>query len=534
MKRLEAFLKRCIEGIDKPKTLLAISLAIVVVFFLLTRLPYFLHYPVPHFANDSYSYHKIARDIGGGEQLDLSYRTPGYPLFIAIIFIFSNKVLAVVFAQHILTLLASLLMVYAVYKLSPRLAPFSAAAMAAFFSGNLHGIIDSTYRPDGVYTNFLIVSFALLFLAVRTKRRFYFISASAAMGYTIYIRPAGMFLAVIFLLVIGYLFLNRFDRQTIIVFILPFVLLLLLLCTYNYITLDTFTVSPFGERNLIMVTLVFTEEDPSYPPEINRIIKDRQDKISQKDKEILHRSWDLESIQDVMIRNWNANRDTVGRLLILKNNQYMEQRPLLRKLSRDAIGKNPQVYMKIFVSNLYYYFFKRIHRHQSFYKQLNKSYNRIVVRKEYSRRLDRLSEEKREKFLRDYYTLQPLPYFKLTKKGKKEKAVFIDTPLRKIHSFLTRVQGVLFRNVFWVFAWFITFGLSLYVLIRSRGRHTEAFLLFALTLSVLGAALIISLVSRPVFRYAYVTEFVYYLSLTMLPLLKRPVPGKNEDMEERL
>lgn len=530
MNRLAAFRKRSVKGIetifralrglDKKKTLLAISFAIVVVFFLLTRMPYFLHYPVPLFANDSYSYHQMAQDIGSGKQLNLSYRTPGYPLFIAFIFIFSNKVLAVVFAQHVLTLLASLLMVYAVYKLSPRLAPFSAVAMAAFFSGNLHAIIDCTYRPDGVYANFLIISFALLFLAIRTKRGLYFISASAAMGYTIYIRPAGMFLTVIFLLVTGYLYFNRFGLRTVIAFTVPFVSLLLLLCTYNYITLDTFTVSPFGERNLIMVTLVFTEEDPSYPPEINRIIKERRDKISDKDKEILYHSWDLKSIQGVLGRNWNASRVTVREFLTLKDNRYMAQRPLLRKLSRDAIIKHPGVYLKLFASNLYYYF-KRIKRNQLFYQHLNRSYNSRVVNKKHSPFLNRLPEKKRKDFLREYHTLQPLPYFKLTRKGNKDVAVFIDTPLRKIHSFLTRVQGVLFRNLFWVFAYFITFGLSVFFLIRSRGRHAEAFLLFILTLSVLGAALIISLVSRPIYRYAYVTEFVYYLGLTMLPLLWR-------------
>jgi hypothetical protein len=45
------------------------------------------------------------------------------------------------------------------------------------------------------------------------------------------------------------------------------------------------------------------------------------------------------------------------------------------------------------------------------------------------------------------------------------------------------------------------------------------FILFILTVSVIGSALTVSLVEISLERYAYPTQFIYYLSVALAPLL---------------
>jgi len=56
-------------------------------------------------------------------------------------------------------------------------------------------------------------------------------------------------------------------------------------------------------------------------------------------------------------------------------------------------------------------------------------------------------------------------------------------------------------------------------LVRSRGRHLGAFILTVLTLMALGSAAVVCLVETACDRYSYPTQFIYYLSVALLPLL---------------
>lgn len=524
--------KTLINKLDKNKRMLIISFTIIIIAFLLTRLPFFLYYPVPNIANDTPKYYKHITAIHQGEWPEFTNITPGYPLLIELIFLFSDKLLSIILVQNIITLLSSLLIVYSIYKLSPLLSCFSAVAVAVFISNGYHTFTDCTYRVDGVYVNFIIISFALLILATRLKRPIFFILCSCAMAFTIYLRPTGTFFIVIYVLIIIYLFRNHYSKKNIFCFSGPFAFLLLGLCVYNYFTIKAFVISPFGERNLIQLTLIFVEPDPSYPPEINGAIKKFQEGIPARDRDIIFNSWNLKRYQQVLLRHWARSRSMiVNSIQGYKKWGFMEQRPFIRRLAMNAIRKHPGVYLKCVLSNLYFYFFEAINIKRSFYPDLNNSYNKLFVTKDYTSLLKRLPENSRKDLLKEFYNPEPLPYFKLDKGDGKPGVTYVRTNLQIIHHSLSTVQAILFKNVFWSIGYFFSLCLSLIVLVRSGFRHNEAFIIFLMNLAVLGAALIVCLVQRPFLRYTYVMEFVYYLGLTLLPLLKRPINSKEQTWE---
>ena len=84
---------------------------------------------------------------------------------------------------------------------------------------------------------------------------------------------------------------------------------------------------------------------------------------------------------------------------------------------------------------------------------------------------------------------------------------------------LQSIQWTLFQQRFWEVAFFIAFAVSTLKLIISKGRHLGAFILFILTIAAIGASLETCLSELALERYAFPTEFIYYLSVAFLPLL---------------
>ena len=109
------------------------------------------------------------------------------------------------------------------------------------------------------------------------------------------------------------------------------------------------------------------------------------------------------------------------------------------------------------------------------------------------------------------------------------------TFLQKLHIIYKKTHDFLFRNVLWVLGFFFVLVFSFVRLLKSRFSHSGALILFLLTLSALMHGLIISLSSFSILRYSYSMEFVYYLSLFLLPLiLPFSPPGKKNGEKAEL
>lgn len=546
------------------KKILFVSFLIVAIPFIITRLPFFFDYPALTIDPDYLHYYTIVDQVDKGFFPTFIIRTPGYPLFLGLIFTFFSHNMAVVIIQNILSLMVALFFVFAIYKVySDRLKYLpllTAAGMAAFTSSTNHLLADTTLLTESLFVNVIILFFAFLILALHYKKNVLWLLCSFLMAYTILIRPTGIFLILIFLIVLVFLFIKQkaetekktpffraigrfIKRKDTLSFSLPFAGILLLLSVYNYFTVGYFTISGlYSEHALISFTATFLEKKDTYDPEINKIIDEAKKKIIPRHKKERDNSWNYFKVNRVLRRYYNRTRNLIFRYLLSTEEKdsytlYLKWRPLLSDMGWTAIKKHPILYLKYFYSNLAIYFFHNM-GDPDFYQKLKQRYLKVKGQKNYYNIYIRegssirryykkdyavtLSDDFMKSFLKEIYKPEPLPTFKI--ESVKEKRVHIEpTFFQGVHRVYKKVHDFLFRNIVWVFIFLFVLGFSFVKLVKSGFRHSGALIMFTLTLSALLHGVIICMLSFAIQRYSYTMEFAYYLSLFLFPIiLHRP------------
>jgi hypothetical protein len=288
---------------------LSISGGVVIVSFLITRLPYFLYYPVISVHPDTVGYFEIVDMIDKGMLPSLYLRPPGYSLFIKLVLLFSNKLFSVVIAQGMMALISSLVFVYAVFKAYRSLTILVSIALAAFISSHVYLESEISILSESVYVSVLVLAFAFFILALRLRKSVYFVLFSAASAYAVYIRPAGIFFIVIVIFTLVYLIVNRYKRNHWAALAGPFTSLLLILAAYNLFTFHTFSLSNYGELTALIGLSNFMEQDDRNNKELNDAIKKIRDRSTPRDREILETSWDPEKFDRAMFNSYNSGGD---------------------------------------------------------------------------------------------------------------------------------------------------------------------------------------------------------------------------------
>ena len=136
---------KLLSGIGRNK-ILFLSFLILIIMFAITRLPFFIYYPIVNINNDSTHYFTVVDQIDKGMWPSFVIRTPGYPLFMKFVFLFFNKNISLIAIQNIFSLLTSLFFVYVIHKVyvsSGRfkyLSLLASIGMGAFISSSIHNL----------------------------------------------------------------------------------------------------------------------------------------------------------------------------------------------------------------------------------------------------------------------------------------------------------------------------------------------------------------------------------------------------------
>jgi hypothetical protein len=512
------------------KYVLHLSSLFLVVVFLTVRTSYFLYYPAVRIARDSMGYLNLAEVIKSGVAPDFSIRTPGYPLFLALITSVFDQWMAVVVAQNLITLLAVLTLVYGVYRLQRPLAFPAALAMAGLVGGTQSLFYDIHLLTESLYTSCIIFSFAFFMLSFATRRALYFGLASTFMAVTIIIRPSGMYFLVIYALILFYLLWNKTEKRLVAGFLFPLPLLLFLLCAYNYFTFNKFTISVFGEVNLALATISFWEPDPTFPEEVNEAIKELPSLLSEKvkfgnkERFIRNTSWDPAILYPLFFKPYNAyffdyaygsrfssspptpekpsQSEYQEDLQARHQSGYVEtNRELVRQVVFTSIGKHPDLYAKFVWANSVHYFMNitdHVDAYESHIQRINE-YRQFLFEPSGNLYANMLAQEYAD--------------------NVKENVVE-NSAIQSVRLVVQSAVWNIFYHEIWIWLYFFAFILSIAILATSRGRHDGAFILFILTVSVIGSCLIVSLVETSLPRYSFPSQFIYYLSTMLLPILK--------------
>jgi len=459
--------------------------------FLVTRLPFFWYYPRAALALDSQSYLDVANTMRAGHWPLFIFRTPGYPVLIWMVTSIVDRWLAVILVQNVLSLLSSLAVVYSVHRLRRPLALPAALAMCGFIGSSQVLIYDTSMLSDSLYTSTVILVVASLFMAFATGRAAWFAATSAMMAVSILVRPAGAYFAVIYAMIVLFLLWNRWRPAAAVGFLVPFPALLMGLCTYNKATIGQFVITPFGEANIAGATALFWEPDPRLPAVANKALGGIQQSyrdmgITRADLDLVRNSWDTGPLFDVYSKAynrlvWSAGWGSGTRF---GAGDYLHNRAYIRDVSIIAIRRHPSLYAKYVWVNLV-----------TFFGGIGYTFDVQASLR--------------------YEAGQPAAGTPQAAAGPAAS----DHLMEKLQRGWQAVHGFIFQRILWTWAYFAMLVLSFAQLVRYRGRHLGAFLLLAVTLIPLGAALVVCLVEVALDRYSYATQFICYLSVALCPLL---------------
>ena len=464
--------------------------ALVAIPFAIVRVPQLAQIAVNP---DTGSYLRLAEDVLEGRLPRFDLRSPGYPLLLAAVLGPGGNLEHVVWLQMALTLAAGLGVVFVLRRRYARLAWLPALAMGIYLAGPLPSSFDATVVTESPYTSALIGSFALLFLGLAERRAGALAAASALMALAIWIRPAGLFLAVIYALVLAFLLWNRFGRARSAAFAVPFAALLLGLASYNRASVGHFAVSTFGENNWIGTVSTFLEPSDAFPPEINAAIVRIHGYFTPEERAIAARSWDAEALIPVYARGYNPLvHGELGLIRVARDQlglDYLEARPLLREVCLHAIRTHPLQYVKWVYANW--------STLMSFHRR--RGYEGLEVARWRHLRLGE-SEPLVALFQRTGTPFDP----EAAPAPPRGLAAAAFGAVEHLHE--EQLASPVFR---WLF--YAGFLYAAWMLARSRGRDVDAFGAFLLGAIGIGASLLVALIELAIFRYAYPTDFALWL-----------------------
>ena len=493
--------------------------ALFVIVTIATRLWFFLDVPVPGLYPDSGSYYALSKAIAAGEWPRFALRTPGYPLFLAAVFAISDTLIALLLAQSALMLFAGILLIYAFHAVRPWLATWVALGLCVYTGGLWAFEHDTAMLSDSPYSYAIMLTFAFLILALARRRPAFFVLASAAMGATILLRPAGAFFLVVFVLCLGFLWHNRFPRRQIAALLIPLPALLLLLCTYNYATFGQFAMTAFGESQLAFATFTFWETDPSYPPGVNEAIQRTQRvmqrQLDDQQRATLHNSWDFQQLAPIFLSGFHYPALTEAST-IDGTYDYLAARGWIRRVSLDSIAKHQDLYAKFIATQLWLQF-DNVTYQEDFIAFVQ---NRLVDFYGTAKYRPGQGDPFYVEMAKEYATKHAPPGVRIDGGGPQAHAVIQQmSAWRQLFVQWRELRRDWFSTMFWVWCFFIALAVALTRLVLTKGRHLGAFISFILTISLFGASLVVALVEYGGHRYSYVLEYVYYLPVIVLPFM---------------
>jgi len=497
--------------IAQKRILFYTSIIIVGLAFLIPRLPWFVNYPLPLIADDTHTYFAPMRQIFSGQFPVFDMRTPGYPLFLMLSLAIFPYLKFTVILQNLLTLGSALFFVWATYKTYSRLAICAGITMVAHVAQPFTVWSDLALLTESIYSSCLVLSIASLVLAVCTRKARYALLFSIASGYAFWVRPSGIFLYVILLLVILYLIVNAYPLKNVLCLALPMPIMFILLLSYNYFSFGSFTMSNIGNGMLYAVTSVYWEPDASFPAEVNTGIQKFRDEISESDKRVLYTSWDPIKYTQLSIpyihKAYYDFKFDDSALLFVKQNDKNE---LMTQIAMKAIRSHPDMYIKFVWFNLHDFLIDGASWNVSAYGDIP-----WLVQSMYGPA--RLAQD--EFVSREYAAMPSIPAITIEgKQGEELQVEIVSTPLLQIQTRFTDILREVFDLKALVMGYFIVLAVGMYMTIRSKLKNQGAFILFTVSSILLLAGITMALITPIVDRYPSPTRFIEVFSIAFIPL----------------
>ncbi len=482
--------------------LLMLSFALLSIVFCITRLPFFLYYPIPFFAPDSATYFIPVYQIIHGQWPVFALRTPGYPIFSALILILTNRIFYLILAQTVLLFLSAALLTWSVYRYKRYLAFPAALGMAAFLASPF--CIGSDFSPltESIYSSTLIFIVSFLILAIKTKRPLWLFLCSAMLGASVFVRPSALYLVVIYLLIIIHMAAKRYTVKRFIAFISPYPIVLLSLLMYNYFTIGVFSFTNMAEFQSYYITAPYWTPDEDLPENANEIITKFREDMPSEHKKILYDSWNIFKLYPLFLTY--ILDSSQGKIPHDKGFSNLDGE-LYGKIGKTAIKKNPVMYIKFITTMFFYHFAFFYYGDETYYSNIPSMYEYLYISKDYP-----FIEKP---YIMWEYTKPPVtPYIKIVDENGIKKITYVPTFLQKLHTNIMKWFVLFVNRVLWVILFFGAFFASVYMLVKTQFKNEAAFILFIITSIELGMATSTYLMVAAIPRYTSPGDFLIFLA----------------------
>jgi len=483
----KTFIKSFFSFVGKHYKLL-IAVFILISAFLISRLPYFLYFPIVGFNPDTAVYFTAIEGLTYGELPKFGVVPPLYPLFLWLVGLFSNNLITVVYVQTIISFISALFFLIVVYKYFPKLSiPFS-IGFSVFFMSSHSIVFDSTLLTESIYASILINICTLLIWAIFSNKKFVWILLSICLSLPLFVRPTG-FVSIPFIFIICFYFYFT-NKKKVLYFnlIFPFVVIILLSSLYTYITLNKIIpgriMSYIPSKNITKYDLA---------------IKSYQGKTTPYTKE-----------------QW--------RQIVIKENYIFYKNDLqLKKTEKYKVYKNPLMRFLVFLNAISYesrsFYYDEIYkRHRDFYIDnfMEKTYHNNPFN------IAPFSISFKQLMFKNYFKKLPNDnFYNDCDIINNSQAKIKNNLFFKIYDFYyKKINLPFFRNKLWIILMSITFIFSLFKLIKSRFQDTVAFIVFFMCCVLYFSAFLMLFTSENTgsWRYVYPTEFIYYISSVFIIL----------------
>lgn|GEM_PF-1341620 len=482
------------------------GLGILAAVWAATRLPFFLLHPFPGVLQDTFDYLRPVMEAEAGRWPMFGFRTPGYSLLLMGVGLLTDRVLPLLVAQSLLSLGAFCLLLHAVHRSLPRLTLPAALLLAGVMAVPDYLDQETSVLSDSAYASGILAASACLLAGLRLRSAGWLGAASALMAAAILVRPAGLFYAVIYVLVLAFLAWNRAPGRVLAAFALPFAALLTLAAAYNAATRGAFTVTTMAGDYLANATALFWEPDPAFAPETNAMIAAVTASFPEADRRLVRTSWDLKALARTFRLDYADYVHITPFVPAPLGDPVWDRR--LRRISLHAIRKHPDAYARFVLSMGRLYFFDNLGTTFSIHNALVRRYYDMLGG---TFQAKGYPEAEVRRAYAEFYRA-PARGYALVPVGGATALRLEFTPASKPQQLLIGWSQGLLQHAFWGWLPWAALAVAATVLARRRGRDAAAFAVVVLGLTWLGSGLLTSMTVEASVRYSYPVLFLVFLT----------------------
>ncbi len=488
--------------INKLKDPLNIKLKIILFFSLalFARLFFYLKLHVVLFCGDSSSYLSNTYNLLEGSELIFDTRPPGSSFFMFFVWkIFGQDYFNIVIAHLVVSVLAWTVLFYMFSRY------FSRTGLIFFFLLLLNSLPVFWFEDYIIYSESLslslcIFSMAFFGLALYSKKRLHVFLCSLFVTFSILTKssllPLLCFLVILFIFNYNnFKIWNNFGLT-----FLPFVLLMTIYSFHNYNTLNTFSLFKFGDFARMMSVNFIINDSFSDDKDIKKALTYYSEKIDPSDRQTITNINSIFETSPGIRKIYSNNCDNIYYYYNYLSDSLKKTPMQIFSSTKDFVSigrkKDSRLYFNFIVNN----FISFLTNTKQGVKYPVNTINQTHLVKNLSADLIGKEYIQKKEFSR---------YF--TSVGFYE---------RNLPSFLLKVMFIVnqvFRNMFWLIIFVISFILNLILIKRSKLK--DPFSIFNFTLSGFALAYILLIVttgSANVDRYALFSDVVLYMSFIFL------------------